>query len=164
MFDIGFSEMFLIGLIALIVLGPKRLPEVARSAGQWVGKLRRFVENVKRDIDAEIKDEDLAAFKQMHAELSETRSLLQKSATDTFSSFSNSMNEIRQSTESAVTEEINPLPAPAPPKLPAAQTRKRVVKKTARVPRKTVAKAVSKKAVTKTNRTPHGGVKKTRAR
>ncbi len=160
MFDIGFSEMLLIGLIALIVLGPKRLPEVARSAGQWAGKLRRFVENVKRDIDAEIKDEDLAAFKQMHAELSETRSMLQKSAADTFSNFSGAMNEVTQGGEpEAAVEEFATLP-------PVAPVREAVAKKSSKAPRKTIAKTVTKKVatkkvVTKTNRTPHGGVKKT---
>ncbi len=166
MFDIGFSEMLLIGLIALIVLGPKRLPEVARSAGQWVGKLRRFVENVKRDIDAEIKDEDLAAFKQMHAELSETRSLLQKTAADTFSNFSGSMNEVTQGGEpAAVVEKFTPaLAATAEANPPVTQARKPVAKKSSKAPGKTATKAISKKAATKTNRTKHGGVKKTSAR
>ena len=50
MFDIGFSELVAVGLIALIVLGPKRLPEVARTAGRWMGQLRRFIADVKQDI------------------------------------------------------------------------------------------------------------------
>ena len=168
MFDIGFSEMLLIGLIALIVLGPKRLPEVARSAGLWAGKLRRFVENVKRDIDAEIQDEDLAAFKQMHAELNETRNLLQKSATDTFNDFSTAMHEVTQAGEPAVVKEefSNSLVAPVQANQPIVRARKLVAKKSSKAPSKTAAKTVSKKAATKkvatkTNRTPHGGVKKT---
>ena len=168
MFDIGFSEMVLIGLIALIVLGPKRLPEVARSAGQWAGKLRRFVENVKRDINAEIQDEDLAAFKQMHAELNETRNLLQKSASDTFNDFSGAMHDVTQLAETTgdVDESVS-----VTAKLPAAPASKPLPKKSSRAPRKTSAKSVSKKIVTKkvvakktatkTNRTPHGRVKKT---
>ena len=43
MFDFGFSEMLVIGVIALVVLGPERLPVVARTAGEWVGKAQRFV-------------------------------------------------------------------------------------------------------------------------
>src|SRR3989304_4556407 len=50
MFDIGFSELVVIGLIALIVLGPKRLPEVARTAGKWMGQLRRFLADGKLDL------------------------------------------------------------------------------------------------------------------
>ena len=53
MFDFGFSEMLVIGVIALVVLGPERLPVVARTAGEWVGKAQRFVAQVKSDIDRE---------------------------------------------------------------------------------------------------------------
>lgn len=53
MFDFGFSEMLVVGVIALVVLGPERLPSVARTAGEWVGKAQRFVAQVKSDIDRE---------------------------------------------------------------------------------------------------------------
>ena len=46
MFDLGFSELLVIGLVALVVIGPERLPKVARSAGQWLGKLNRYVSQV----------------------------------------------------------------------------------------------------------------------
>lgn len=82
MFDIGFSELVLIGLVALIVLGPKRLPEVARAAGRWAARLRRFIDDTKREIDREIKDADLAALKEVHREIVETRDLLGKSASE----------------------------------------------------------------------------------
>lgn len=59
MFDIGFWEMALIGVVALVVIGPERLPGVARSAGKWVGKMRGFVGNVKADIDRELKADEL---------------------------------------------------------------------------------------------------------
>jgi len=77
MFDIGFSELVVIGLIALIVLGPKRLPEVARTAGRWLGKLRRFVSEVKQDLDREIHHEELAELRKLKQELDATRSLMQ---------------------------------------------------------------------------------------
>ena len=83
MFDIGFSELVLIGLLALFVLGPKRLPEVARAAGRWMARLRRFIEDTKREIDREIKDADLAALKDVHREIIETRDLLSQSAAET---------------------------------------------------------------------------------
>lgn len=59
MFDIGFWELALIGVVALLVIGPERLPGVARSAGLWIGRMRRFVSSVKADIDKEIKAEEL---------------------------------------------------------------------------------------------------------
>jgi sec-independent protein translocase protein TatB len=77
MFDIGFSELVVIGLIALIVLGPKRLPEVARTAGRWVGQLRRFVADVKQDLDREVHSEDLAELRKLKQELDGTRRLME---------------------------------------------------------------------------------------
>jgi sec-independent protein translocase protein TatB len=77
MFDIGFSELVVIGLIALIVLGPKRLPEVARTAGRWLGRLRRFVSEVKQDLDREMHQEELAELRKLKQELDATRNLMQ---------------------------------------------------------------------------------------
>lgn len=59
MFDIGFTEVTLIAVIGLIVIGPQRLPRVAREIGLWVGRLRRYVAQVKADIDREVRAEEL---------------------------------------------------------------------------------------------------------
>ncbi len=80
MFDIGFSELVVVGLIALIVLGPKRLPEVARAAGRWMGRLRRFIADVKQDIDREIHSEDLAELRKLKEELNDTRQMMQNTS------------------------------------------------------------------------------------
>jgi len=64
MFDIGFTELMLIGIVALIVIGPERLPKVARTAGQWLGRLNRYVAQVKQDIDRDIKLEELRKMQQ----------------------------------------------------------------------------------------------------
>ncbi len=64
MFDIAFSELLLIGVVALVVIGPERLPKVARTAGQWVGKLNRYVSQVKQDIDRDMKLEELRKMQQ----------------------------------------------------------------------------------------------------
>jgi len=64
MFDLGFSELLVIGLVALVVIGPERLPKVARSAGQWLGKLNRYVSQVKQDIDRDIKLDELRKMQQ----------------------------------------------------------------------------------------------------
>lgn len=155
MFDIGFSEMILIALIALIVLGPARLPEVARSAGRWVGKVRRFVENVKRDIDQEIQDEDLDAFRQMHAELTETRSLLQKSTAETFNSFTR---------QTDMDDAVNPAALPAPDTLQTPIAKPKKPAKPAAATRAKKKPAVAKSADPKTHRTLHGSAKKPRTR
>jgi sec-independent protein translocase protein TatB len=59
MFDIGFWELSIIGVVALLVIGPERLPSVARTAGLWFGRMRGFVSTVKADIDKQLKAEDL---------------------------------------------------------------------------------------------------------
>jgi sec-independent protein translocase protein TatB len=59
MFDVGFSELMLIGLVALIVIGPERLPKVARTIGHLVGRAQRYVSDVKTDIQREMDLSDL---------------------------------------------------------------------------------------------------------
>ena len=59
MFDIGFWELAIIGVVALLVIGPDRLPAVARTTGLWISKARRIISSVKDDISREIKAEEL---------------------------------------------------------------------------------------------------------
>ena len=59
MFDIGFSELVVIGIVALIVIGPERLPKVARTAGHLYGRLQRYVSTVKSDISQEIQLDEI---------------------------------------------------------------------------------------------------------
>lgn len=59
MFDIGFSEILVIGVVALIVIGPERLPRVARTAGHLYGRMQRYVSSVKTDISREIQLDEL---------------------------------------------------------------------------------------------------------
>lgn len=82
MFDIGIWELALIGLLALIILGPNRLPEVARTAGRWVGGVRRFVASVKEDFDQELQTDELVELRKLQQELGETRQLIQRSSTE----------------------------------------------------------------------------------
>ena len=66
MFDVGFWELALISIVALIIIGPERLPEAARTVGLWVGKGRRMLREVKADIDRELREHevtDLSALK-----------------------------------------------------------------------------------------------------
>ena len=59
MFDVGFQEITLIGVIALIVVGPERLPKMARTIGLWMGKIRYYVGQVKSDIEREVRAQEL---------------------------------------------------------------------------------------------------------
>ena len=72
MFDIGFSELLVIGLVALIVIGPEKLPRVARTLGHLAGRLQRYVADVKADINREIELD----------ELRKMRDSMQKAASD----------------------------------------------------------------------------------
>jgi sec-independent protein translocase protein TatB len=63
MFDIGASEIFVIGVVALIVIGPERLPRVAKTLGNLFGRLQRYVAEVKSDINREIELEELRNLK-----------------------------------------------------------------------------------------------------
>ena len=59
MFDIGFSELVIISVVALVVVGPERLPRLARTAGEWLGKIQRYVNDVKSDINRQMELEEL---------------------------------------------------------------------------------------------------------
>ena len=64
MFDIGFSEIAVVGVVALVVLGPERLPKVARTAGHMFGRLQRYVATVKSDINREMDASELSKLKE----------------------------------------------------------------------------------------------------
>jgi len=64
MFDVGFSEMVMIAVVALIVIGPEKLPKVARTLGLLAGRMQRYVSNVKSDIQREMQFEDLQKLQQ----------------------------------------------------------------------------------------------------
>ena len=59
MFEIGFAELFLLGVIALLVVGPDRLPALARTVGVWVGRAQRLVGQVRADIEREVRADEL---------------------------------------------------------------------------------------------------------
>jgi sec-independent protein translocase protein TatB len=80
MFDIGFSELVLIALLALLVLGPKRLPEAARAAGRAIGRLRRFVTDVRQDFDRELQTAELEELRKLKQELGDTRRVIEESS------------------------------------------------------------------------------------
>lgn len=61
MFDMGFTELMLIGIVALVVIGPERLPGVARTAGKYFGRLKRFMTTIKADVEQELRADELRA-------------------------------------------------------------------------------------------------------
>jgi sec-independent protein translocase protein TatB len=77
MFDIGFWELVVVGVVALVVLGPERLPVVARKVGLWLGRMRRFVNDVKGDIDREMRLRDIREAIERDAGLDEIKKIIE---------------------------------------------------------------------------------------
>ena len=84
MFDVGFWELTIIGVVALIIVGPERLPGLARTAGLWIGKARRMIADVKRDIDREIKASEISGLKEgldaAHKEVNKAADTIKKAS------------------------------------------------------------------------------------
>ncbi|MFV2056343.1 MAG: Sec-independent protein translocase protein TatB [Thiohalomonadales bacterium] len=84
MFDIGFWELAIIGVVALLVIGPERLPSVAKSVGTWVGKAKQFVSYVQSDIKTEInKADELKQLLQQQTQIKEVHEIIEQTVTDT---------------------------------------------------------------------------------
>ena len=99
MFDIGFSELIVIAIVALVVIGPERLPKVARTAGHLIGRLQRYVNDVKSDISREIQLEEL---KRMQTEIQESARSFERSISDGVQSVERSVEQSVASVQSAV--------------------------------------------------------------
>ena len=82
MFEFGFWEILLIGVVALLVVGPERLPGLARTAGVWVGRARRFVASVKADISREVRNEELREILNTQNEFKDAYDIVEKTRKD----------------------------------------------------------------------------------
>lgn len=106
MFDVGLTELMVIAMVALVVIGPERLPKVARTAGLLLGRLQRYVSDVKSDINREMQLDEL---KKMQQQMTDQVKGIEVSVT----------HEMRE-VESSVNTAIEPLaadavlPAPTP--------------------------------------------------
>ena len=119
MFDIGFSELVVIGLVALIVIGPERLPRVARTVGHLIGRLQRYVADVKADINREVELDEL---RKMRDSVQQAAASIQISGT---SGLSNPEEDLNRSTAAylpsepvppqATVTKTSPLATPQPP-------------------------------------------------
>ena len=86
MFDISFTELMLVGVVALIVIGPEKLPKVARTVGHLLGRAQRYVNDVKGDIQREVEIDELRKMKQE----------MESAAQSVQSSFTKTESDIRQ--------------------------------------------------------------------
>lgn len=109
MFEIGFWELALIGVVAMIVVGPERLPGLARTAGLWLGKARRMLADVKAEVDRELQLEELKYTLRQQGDLNGIKDL------------ANRVQSLRQEIQEELEDDPGPPPgwrpgtAPAPP-------------------------------------------------
>jgi sec-independent protein translocase protein TatB len=98
MFDFSFGELAVIGTVALVVLGPERLPKVARTVGAWVGKAQRYVSQVKSDINREI---DLADLKKLQEQARQAAQSVQSSFNEVKSGFTSLESDLSKTAGAA---------------------------------------------------------------
>jgi sec-independent protein translocase protein TatB len=117
MFDIGFSEIVVIGVVALVVIGPERLPKTARTLGHLFGRLQRYVNEVKADINREMELDEL---RRMRQEVQSAATELQQSVASAASEVQSGVRSVEQQLNDAAREATaqtphppsgNPLPA-----------------------------------------------------
>ncbi|MBI2297148.1 MAG: Sec-independent protein translocase subunit TatB [Betaproteobacteria bacterium] len=108
MFDIGFSELLVIAVVALIVIGPERLPKVARTLGHLFGRMQRYVNDVKADITREMELEELKKFR---SSMEDAARSMQDTVTSGVSETEGELNQLAQ--------EARPAPDPGPESPPA---------------------------------------------
>ena len=132
MFDIGFSELLVIAVVALIVIGPERLPKVARTLGHLFGRMQRYVNDVKADITREMELDEL---KKMQSSMEDAARSFQSSVSKEVSETESEFNKLAQAVEPA--PERNPdSPSPDPATKPASQQLDLALDRSAKEPHK----------------------------
>lgn len=101
MFDIGFSELCLVALVSLLVIGPERLPKVARIAGFWIGKTRTMLASVKAEIREELHAEEIRQALKQESGMKEFQQMLDE-ATDSAYSIKSSVDQVKKDTAEQV--------------------------------------------------------------
>ena len=109
MFDISFTELLVIGVIALVVIGPERLPKVARTIGHLVGRAQRYVSDVKTDIQREVELDELRKLKDQMQDAAQS---VQSSLQNTETALRQPLAAFEQSTMSTLNELKSPLANP----------------------------------------------------
>lgn len=127
MFDVSFTELLMIGVIALVVIGPERLPKVARTIGHLVGRAQRYVSDVKSDIQREMDLEDISSLKHQLEDASKTiketvqstREDLRKPLADAEQALNEAQTTLAEIESDAVKSDAPEAPAEPQPPLPA---------------------------------------------
>jgi sec-independent protein translocase protein TatB len=104
MFDVGFSELVMVALIALLVIGPERLPKAARIAGWWLGKARTTIASVKAEIKQELHAEEMRQLLEQQSVADELRRVVDdaKATVDDINAGLKTASEIQQHDDKSV--------------------------------------------------------------
>jgi len=103
MFDIGFSEIVVVGVVALVVIGPEKLPRVARTLGHMFGRLQRYVGEVKADITREIELDEL---RKLQTEVKDAARDFEHSVTNVATEFRSTARDIETQLNSAASGDV----------------------------------------------------------
>jgi sec-independent protein translocase protein TatB len=117
MFDIGFSEIVVIGVVALVVIGPERLPKTARTVGLLFGRLQRYVSEVKADISREMELDEL---RKLQREMEGAANEFGQSVKTAASDFKTGVRSVEQELNDAASEAAAPASAVQQKSAPAA--------------------------------------------
>jgi sec-independent protein translocase protein TatB len=115
MFDIGFSEIVVIAVVALIVIGPERLPKAARTLGHLFGRLQRYVNDVKADINREIELDEL---RNLQREVQTAAADLKSSVESAAQGVQSSVREVERDLNAGAFDDPAPAPLAGPVALP----------------------------------------------
>ncbi len=115
MFDVGFSEIVVIMLVALVVLGPERLPAVARTIGRWWGTLQRYVNRMKADVTTSMELEEL---RQMERRIKAEADALERTVQQASNDINREVQQLEKDGTPAAQDPGKPVPPvePQPPK------------------------------------------------
>lgn len=124
MFDVGFFEVSLIAIVALVVVGPERLPRLARTVGLYVGKARRVLRDVRSEIDREISRAELGEIKDIKDTVTEAKSQIDRAAADVSKTLSENVmatadgNDKKGTNDSGTANQIDMSPQEDQPSAP----------------------------------------------
>jgi sec-independent protein translocase protein TatB len=111
MFDVGFSELIVIALVALIVIGPERLPRVARTLGALLGRAQRYVNDVKADIQREV---DLDELKNIQSTFQDAAKSVEQSVSQVSQELHTAGESLNQSVAGTAGDHMQPAAADGP--------------------------------------------------